>query len=67
MEADYFLLRGKEKTTGEFALLSLGYNLQRALNLFGFQKVLQAMVCSLNQRSLLLTLFHVLKLKSVTI
>ena len=40
----YFLLRGLTKTEGEFALLSLAYNLRRATNLLGFEKLMSAMV-----------------------
>ena len=36
MGATYFLLKGMLKTDGEFALLSMGYNLTRAENLWGF-------------------------------
>ncbi len=43
MEADYFLLCGLMKTTAEFALFGLGYNLQRALNLLGFKELMRAM------------------------
>ena len=44
MEASYFLLRGMAKVAGEFALFCLGYNLQRAINLLGFEKLMAAMV-----------------------
>ncbi len=40
MYGSYFLLRGKEKVEGEFALLALGYNLRRAYNHFGFKKLM---------------------------
>lgn len=43
MEASYFLLRGMAKVAGEFALFCLGYNLQRAINLLGFEKLMAAM------------------------
>lgn len=43
MGASYFLLRGLRKVTGEFALFCLGYNLERAKNLLGFQKMMQLM------------------------
>ena len=36
----YFLLRGNQKTQGEFALFSLGYNIQRMLNSPGFEKMI---------------------------
>ncbi len=40
MGSTYFLLRGKEKVEGEFALFCLGYNLERAKNLLGFDKLM---------------------------
>ena len=43
MEGGYFLLKGIRKVTGEFALLSLGYNLIRGLNILGFQKMMAVM------------------------
>ena len=42
--ATHFLLRGKEKVDGEFALLCLGYNIERAKNLLGFDKLMEIMV-----------------------
>ena len=39
----YFLLRGKEKVTGEFALMCLGYNIKRAKNLLGFDGMMKLM------------------------
>jgi transposase len=39
----YFLLRGKEKVDGEFALSCLGYNFERARNLLGFDKMMEIM------------------------
>jgi len=44
MGATYFLLRGIRKVTGEFALFCLGYNLERAKNLLGFDKMMELMV-----------------------
>lgn len=38
----YFLLRNKTKVNAEFALLSLSYNIQRIINIIGYNKVLQA-------------------------
>lgn len=38
MGASSFLLKGMRKVAGEFALFCLGYNLERAKNLLGFQK-----------------------------
>lgn len=44
MGATYFLLKGLEKVTGEFALFCLGYNIERAKNLLGFEKMMELMV-----------------------
>lgn len=44
MGASYFLLRGMRKVTGEFALFCLGYNIERAKNLLGFDKMMELMV-----------------------
>jgi transposase len=44
MGSAYFLLRGLEKVDGEFALFCLGYNLQRAINMVGFDKLMKVMV-----------------------
>lgn len=41
MGATYFLLKGLRKVTGEFALLCLGYNIERAKNLLGFKKMME--------------------------
>ena len=41
MGAAYFLLRGLRKVTGEFALMCLGYNMERAKNLLGFRKMMR--------------------------
>lgn len=43
MGFSYFLLRGLQKVTGEFALMCLGYNIKRAKNLFGFDKMMELM------------------------
>jgi hypothetical protein len=32
---DHFLMRGLEKSTGEFSLMVLGYNFTRVLNILG--------------------------------
>ena len=40
----YFLLKGMRKVTGEFALMCLGYNIKRAKNLLGFDKMMELMV-----------------------
>lgn len=39
----YFLLRGLRKVKGEFALMCLGYNIKRAKNLLGFDKMMELM------------------------
>lgn len=39
----FFLLRGLRKVTGEFALMCLGYNIKRAKNLLGFEKMMELM------------------------
>ena len=43
MGATYFLLKGLRKVTGEFALFCLGYNIERAKNLLGFNKMMEVM------------------------
>lgn len=44
MVADYFLLKEMRKVRGEeFALFCLGYNLIRAKNLLGFDKMMELM------------------------
>ena len=43
MGATYFLLKELVKVEGEFALLSLGYNIERAKNLLGFNKMMELM------------------------
>jgi transposase len=40
----YFLLRGLKKVDGEFALACLAYNIERAKNLIGFNKLMSLMV-----------------------
>lgn len=42
MNGTYFLLRGKEKANAEFSLLNLGYNLQRTINIMGYNKLIEA-------------------------
>ncbi len=44
MGCSYFLLRGKAKVTGEFALFALSYNIKRAVDLFGFDEVMRRMM-----------------------
>lgn len=41
--ASYFLLTGMRKVAGEFALMCLGYNLERAKNMLGFDKMMKIM------------------------
>lgn len=43
MGGSYFLLKGMRKVTGEFALFCLGYNIERAKNLLGFDKMMKVM------------------------
>ena len=43
MGATYFLLKGKRMVAGEFALWCLAYNLERAKNLLGFDKMMEVM------------------------
>ena len=43
MGSAYFLLKGMKKVEGEFALFCLGYNLERAKNLLGFEKMMELM------------------------
>lgn len=43
MGASYFLLKGLRKVAGEFALLCLGYNIERAKKLLGFNKMMELM------------------------
>lgn len=43
MGATCFLLKGLKKVTGEFALFCLGYNIERAKNLLGFDKMMELM------------------------
>lgn len=40
MGAAYFLLKGKRKVSGEFALMATGYNLSRAENMFTFDELM---------------------------
>lgn len=39
----YFLLKGLRKVEGEFALMCIGYNIKRAKNLLGFEKMMELM------------------------
>ena len=41
MNAGYYLLSGKRKVDGETALFCFGYNLKRAMNLLGFEKIME--------------------------
>lgn len=43
MGATCFLLKGLRKVAGEFALFCLGYNIERAKNLLGFDKMMELM------------------------
>jgi len=42
--APYLLLKGLRKVSGEIGLLSLAYNLRRALNILGVQALMVALV-----------------------
>jgi transposase len=44
LNAEYYLLRGVEKTTGDTALFCFAHNLTRSLNLLGFRQLMAA-VC----------------------
>lgn len=44
----YFLLKDLRKVTGEFALMCLGYNIKRAKNLLGFEKMMELMVAGMS-------------------
>jgi hypothetical protein len=37
----YFLLKGLKKVDGEFALSCLAYNIERARNLLGFDRLME--------------------------
>jgi transposase len=43
MGMDHFLLRGLEKVEAEFSLMCLGYNIARATNLLGFERLMALM------------------------
>ena len=43
MDQGYFLLRGRRKTRGEFALSALAYNLKRAVSVLGVVQLLEVM------------------------
>ena len=43
MGFSYFLLKGLRKVTGEFALMCLGYNIKRAKNLLGYDRMMEIM------------------------
>lgn len=42
----YFLLNGIKKVTGEFALFCLGYNIERAKKLLGFDKMMELLAAT---------------------
>ena len=46
MNGGYYLLKGREKVGAETALLFLGYNMKRALNLLGFHRLMAAMTAN---------------------
>ena len=43
LNAGYFLLKGMEKVTGEFALSVIAYNFKRSRSLLGFSKMMELM------------------------
>ncbi len=43
MGADHFLLKGKEKVSGEFALMFLSYNIKRVINIIGVEELVKYM------------------------
>lgn len=43
MDQGYFLLRGLQKVSGEFALSALAYNLKRALSVLGAARLMEAL------------------------
>jgi len=50
LHGGYFLLRTRRKVRAEIALLFLGYNLKRALNVLGFDEImtrLDSFTCSI--------------------
>lgn len=57
MGFSYFLLRGLRKVTGEFALMCLGYNIKRAKNLLGFEKMMELMAAGCCWYNPIYTLF----------
>jgi len=44
MDGGYCLTKGTRKTTGEFALIFLAYNLKRVINILGIKKLMEIMV-----------------------
>ena len=40
-DSGYFLLKGKQKAAGEFALFGIGYNLSRAENMYTFEELME--------------------------
>ncbi len=57
MGFSYFLLRGLRKVTGEFAFMCLGYNIKRAKNLLGFEKMMELMAAGCCWYNPIYTLF----------
>jgi transposase len=53
MDQRYFLMRGKENVSGEFALTVLAYNLKRVLNILGVTKMLEMIASVAKDASLL--------------
>ena len=44
MEAGYCLMKGKRKVEGEFSLTFLAYNLKRAINILGSERLIQRII-----------------------
>lgn len=68
MESSYFLLKGIKKVEGEFALFCLGYNIERAKNLLGFNKMIKLMLgakASFLQICVFYSVFNIIKGKEL--
>lgn len=68
MGSSYFLLRGIKKVEGEFALFCLGYNIERAKNLLGFNKMMKLMLgarASFLQNCVFYSVFNIIRGKGV--
>ena len=63
MGCDHFLLRGLSKVEAEFSLMCLGYNVTRATNLLGFERLMELMGGAIS--SLLSSSCHLVALRNV--